>query len=72
MDKIDYIRNHFALGNIIVAEGFAKYLDEIIKNADKLIKAEKEDREKGVYTWVNREALVRDAQAIKKYLEKDS
>ena len=69
MDSIEYIRNHFGLGNIILAEGLNRYLDEIVKNADTLLEQERQDQKDGKYSWVSMEALVRDAKAIQKYLD---
>ena len=68
MDSIEYIRNHFGLGNIILAEGLNRYLDEIVKNADAILEKERQDQKDGKYSWVSMEALVRDAKAIQKYL----
>jgi len=72
MDQIEHIRNHFGLGNIILAEGLNRYLDEIVKNADIIIEKEKKDQEDGKYSWVSMEALVRDAKAIQNYLDSNS
>lgn len=69
MDSIEYIRNHFGLGNIILAEGLNRYLDEIVENADAILEKERQDQKDGKYSWVNMEALVRDAKAIRKYLD---
>ena len=71
MDKIEYIRNHFALGNIIVAEALNRYLDEIVNNADAYIKQEEEDEKNGKLSWISKKGLVRDAKAIQNYLDKE-
>ena len=72
MDTIEYIRNHFALGNIIVAEALNRYLDEIVNNADAIIRKEEEDEKNGKISWISNKGLVRDAKAIQKYLDNNS
>ena len=72
MDHIEYIRNHFALGNIIVAEALNRYLDEIVNNADAIIEKEEEDEKNGKISWISNKGLVRDAKAIQNYLEKQN
>ena len=42
-DYIEYIRNRIPLGNIIIAEGLNRYLDQIVDNAEAIIKKEEED-----------------------------
>ena len=71
MDYIEYIRNHFALGNVIVAEALNRYLDEIVNNAETIIKQEEQDEKDGKYSWISKKGLVRDAKAIQNYLDKE-
>tara|TARA_R100001086_G_C11801509_1_gene248963 strand:+ start:383 stop:616 length:234 start_codon:yes stop_codon:yes gene_type:complete len=69
-DYIEYIRNRIPLGNIIIAEGINRYVDQIVDNAEAIIKKEEEDEKNGSISWISNRALVRDAKEIKKYLAK--
>tara|TARA_Y100000310_G_C20625600_1_gene785707 strand:+ start:1530 stop:1709 length:180 start_codon:yes stop_codon:yes gene_type:complete len=54
----------------IVFDAILRHCEYIIKNEDKILAQEEKLKAQGKMSWCNPVALIRDAKAIKKYLEK--
>jgi hypothetical protein len=69
--KIKHILNYIPMGRILLFDALLRHVDNIVENEDAIIAKEEKDKAEGKISWVNPVALVRDAKAIKVYLEKE-
>ena len=58
------------MGRILLFDALLRHVESIVENEDAILAKEEKDKAEGKISWVNPVALVRDAKAIKVYLEK--
>ena len=59
------------MGRILLFDALLRHVDNIVENEDAILTKEEKDKAEGKISWCNPVALVRDAKAIKVYLEKE-
>ena len=66
--KIKHILNHIPMGRILLFDALLRHSEYIIENEGAILAKEEKDKAEGKMSWVNPVALIRDAKAIKAYL----
>jgi hypothetical protein len=69
--KIKHILDFIPMGRILLFDSLSRHVENIIKNEEAILAKEEKDIAEGKISWCNPVALIRDAKAIKVYLEKE-
>ena len=68
-EKIKHILNYIPMGRILLFDALLRHVENIVENEEAILAKEEKDKAEGKISWCNPVALVRDAKAIKEYLE---